>query len=121
FAALAEPHSRPIMLTALHVLDELIKEKRIDCTVGNSSYTGRELQQMMSAVNLYDAFSEQWYFSQLGTANRMLVLPNARLGEAEPFSQKDVAAFHVDLPASLKPRILAARPAAVGDPVWLVI
>ena len=49
----------------------------------------------------------------------MLVLPNARTADDEPFSFRDIAAFRVPHPQGLHPLPLAAKDPEPGDPVWL--
>jgi hypothetical protein len=49
----------------------------------------------------------------------MLVLPNARTNDEEPFSNRDIAAFWVKDPKLLHPAPLAPQLPAKGDPVWL--
>jgi trypsin-like peptidase/ZZ type zinc finger protein len=109
----------PIVLTALHVMDELIKNRRIDCTSNNASYTGQELPRLITRVKLYDAFAPQWPLAELGSASSMLVLPGARVGDEEPYSQRDIAAFHADPTARVSPARLAQSPPQVGQPLWL--
>jgi hypothetical protein len=110
-----------LLLTALHILSHLSMSKRIDCSPRNDSYSGRELPAMVTKVNLYDVFHPNWMATDLGYADKMLVLPNARLGDDEPFSQRDIAAFRPHPSARLTPTRLAKRPPRVGDPVWLAL
>jgi hypothetical protein len=109
----------PLVLTALHVMDELIKSRKIDCTPNNASYTGRELPPLVQKVQLYDVFAPQWPLAELGSAGAMLVLPDARTNEEEPYAQRDIAAFRADPAARVSPGKLAQRPPRVGEPVWL--
>ena len=109
----------PLVLTALHVMDELIKSKRIDCTSNNASYNGQELPRLVTKVKLYDVFAPQWPLAELGSASSMLSLPDARVGDEEPYSQRDIAAFRVDPAANVSPARLAEKPPQVGKPVWL--
>ena len=118
FAVEAPEPGPPLVLTALHVMDELIKKEGIDATSASSGYTGRELPGLVTKVVLYDVFAERWILAELGEAGPMLVLPEARTGEEEPFSSRDVAAFRTD-GAGLAPGRLASRRPVVGDPVWL--
>lgn len=111
----------PLVLTALHVMDELIKAKGIDATVANAAYTGRELPAVVTEVRLYDVFADNWVFAELGTAGPMLVLPGARVDEEEPYSQRDVAAFRLPARGDLQPVPLAARTPAVGEPAYLAL
>jgi hypothetical protein len=117
----AEPGRDPLMLTALHVLDELAKFRGINCTEGTAGYTGRELPLQVTSVQLYDPFAPNWMFAELGMAGDMLPLPDARIGAVEPYSQRDVAAFRVVAPTSFHPSPLAAAPPAVGEPIWLAV
>jgi hypothetical protein len=109
----------PVFLTALHVLDEVIKVKGIDASPENSGYTGRELAAVVERVNLYDVLEEKWMFHLLGSCRQMYVLANARVGECEPVSYRDVAAFAVHEGDSLRGIALSPRCPAIGEPVWL--
>ncbi len=120
FAAKVEGMRFPVLLTALHVMDEMIKKKGIDCTDKNKNYSGKELPSVITEVLLYDVFAPNWMMTPLGTAGPMWVLPGARTDEEEPYSDKDIAVFWVKDPAGLKPPVLATQAPAVGDPVWLV-
>ncbi|MEP7242261.1 MAG: trypsin-like peptidase domain-containing protein [Gammaproteobacteria bacterium] len=112
--------SQVIMLTALHVMDELIKLKAVDATARNSSYSGEELPAHVSSVRLYDVLRNPWALHELGNAGPMLVLPNARTADDEPFSSRDIAAFRVSRPVNaLNPLALADRAPEPGDAVWL--
>jgi hypothetical protein len=117
----ADDGRNPLMLTALHVLDELAKFNGVDCTDSNMAYTGRELPNLVTSVQLYDLFAPKWMLAELGTAGDMLPLPDARIGAIEPYSQRDVAAFRVAPSASIHPLRLAAAPPAKGEPIWLAI
>ena len=120
FVVNLEGSQAPLLLTALHTMDEMIKKKGIDCTAENKDYTGKELPAVITEVNLYDVFAPNWMLAPLGEAGPMLALPGSRTGEEEPYSDKDIAAFWVKEPGGLKPASLALQPPAVGDPVWLV-
>lgn len=120
FVVVANDGGNPLMLTALHVLDELAKFGGVDCTDSNMAYTGRELPNLVTSVQLYDLFAPKWMLAELGTAGDMLPLPNARIG-VEPYSQRDVAAFRVVPSTSIHPLPLAAGPPAKGEPIWLAI
>jgi hypothetical protein len=121
FVVAAEDGGVPLVLTALHVLDELAKFRGIDCSEGNAAYSGRELPHELTGVQLYDPFAANWILSELGAAGEMLTLPHARNCTAEPYSQRDVAAFRA-LPASkFEPLRLARALPVVGDPVWLAV
>lgn len=118
FAAKVEENSEPLLLTALHVMDELIKQEGIDCTEQNKNYTGRELPAIITQVDIYDIFALNWMSKHLGTVGPMLVLPDARTGGEEPYSDRDIAAFRVQDASRLNPVPLASRPPMKGDPVW---
>ena len=109
-----------LLLTALHVLDEVIRAHSIDCSEDNSFYTGDELAAVIDDVILYDVLASKWMTAELGRANRMLRLPQARLPRQVPYSQCDIAAFVVAPSAHLFPGLLATHPAARGEPVWLL-
>lgn len=111
--------SQAILLTALHVMDELIKSKGLDATARNTSYTGAELPAHVTAVRLYNLLEKPWALHELGTAGPMLVLPHARTADDEPFSFRDIAAFRVPHQRGLQPIPLATREPKPGDPVWL--
>lgn len=119
FVVAGENGGRPLLLTALHLLDELIKRRGIDAEPTSTTYTGRELPAVIDGVQLYDPFAERWFLAELGSAGRMLVLPDARTGEDEPFSDRDVAAFELKTPERLKLGRLAPAPPTVGEPIWL--
>lgn len=120
FAVDSEDDRLPLVLTALHVMDEVIKSAGLDCTARNVSYTGEELPRLVTEVGLYDIFTPNWMVAELGTARPMLVLPGARVGEEEPYSDLDIAAFRVSPPVRITAGRLAAETPIVGDPVWLV-
>jgi hypothetical protein len=109
----------PVLLTALHVMDEMIKKKGIDCTDENRNYTGKELPAVITEVNIYDVFADNWMAAPLGSAGPMLVLPGARTDDEEPYSHRDIAAFWVKDPKDLQPASLAQQAPLVGDPIWL--
>lgn len=109
----------PVLLTALHVMDEMIKKKGIDCTDKNKNYTGKELPAVITEVNIYDVFADNWMMAPLGSASPMLVLPDARTDDEEPYSDRDIAAFWVKDPEGMQPASLAQQVPSVGDPIWL--
>jgi hypothetical protein len=121
FILVAEDGGQPLVVTALHVLDEFAKFRRVDCLDTNLGYTGRELPGHLTGVKLYDPYAANWMLNDLGAARDMLVLPKARIGTVEPYCQNDMAAFRVVPPSSLQPARLAAAPPAVGEPVWLAV
>ena len=120
FVVANEQGAGTLLLTALHVMDELAKHKGIDCSHGNAAYSGRELPDHVTGVGLYDVFAPNWMLAELGAAGAMLTLPDARICVEEPYSQRDIAAFRVDPSVPVRPARLAGAPPAVGDPVWLV-
>lgn len=120
YAFALRPDDGPLLvITALHVLDELIRARGIDCLLSNAAYTGQELARTVRKVNLYDVFAPQWPLALLGSASSMLALPDARLGEEEPYCQRDIAVFLADTAAKLEARALAAAAPRVGEPIWL--
>jgi hypothetical protein len=120
FVIKAEDGGMPLVLTALHVMDELIKSKGIDCTAENRFYTGHELPRHVKSVNLYDVFATNWMIAELGSASSMLILPDARVSEEEPYSQQDIAAFRANSSLKVTPATLASSPPALGEPLWLL-
>jgi hypothetical protein len=108
-----------LLLTALHVMDELIKKKQVDSTSRNAAYTGAEIPPHVSSVRLYDLTKNPWALHEVGTAGAMLVLPNARTNDDEPFSFRDIAAFRVTPQPKLHPLPLAQKDPEPGDPLWL--
>jgi hypothetical protein len=108
-----------LLLTALHVMDELIKNKRIDTTKRNQNYTGEELPRHVTSVRLYDVLQDRWMLHELGDAGPMLVLSNARTADDEPFAFRDIAAFRVKPQQGLSPLPLASEDPQPGDAVWL--
>jgi hypothetical protein len=121
FVVVSENGGQPLVLTALHVLDELAKFRGIDCSEDHTGYTGRELPQHVTGIQLYDPFAPNWMLAELGTAGDMLPLPDARICAVEPYSQRDIAAFRVVESASLRPSRLAVSPPVVGEPIWLAV
>jgi hypothetical protein len=121
FVVASEDGGQPLLITALHVMDELIKSKNIDCSPANAAYTGRELPPHVTTVNLYDVYAANWMVSDLGTAGQMLALANARIDFDEPHSQRDIAAFRVAPTAPVKPGRLAKAAPAVGDAIFLAV
>lgn len=110
---------QPLVLTALHVMDEMLRKQNVDAHADNLGYTGRELPAKLTHVNLYDVFAANWMLAFLGKANRMLVLPGARLRDPEPRSDRDIAAFAIEATPGLTPLTLAPEPPAVGEALWL--
>jgi hypothetical protein len=108
-----------LVVTALHVLDELIRAEGVDCSPANQRYTGEELPHAVVRVALYDPCAPNWMLAEIGNASRMLQLPAARVGEQEPYCQRDIAAFVPDERLPLRAGLLAARPPQIGEPVWL--
>ena len=119
FVVTAPGYSHPLLLTAFHVMDEMIKKKNIDATDQNPGYTGREMPEVISKVGLYDIYADNWMISSLGSAGAMLVLPGARIKDEEPRSDRDIAAFHIPEEKGLSPAPLAEKVPDVGDPIWL--
>ena len=111
--------SKPLVLTALHVMDEMIKKKGLNCSLDNPNYSGRELPEVITRVNLYNVLEQRWMLYLLGEASPMLVLADARLGEEEPRSQRDIAAFSVAEGGDFGPAALARCNPKPGEPVWL--
>jgi hypothetical protein len=108
-----------ILLTALHVLDELAKSHGIDCTIATPSRTECKLARLVDQVTMYDGLANKWWFEELGFARSMFVLPEARIGEEEPFCQNDIAAFNVEPSCLMAPGTLATHVPSLGEPVWL--
>jgi hypothetical protein len=108
-----------VLVTALHVMDELIRKKGLDFRDANRAYTGRELPSVVTQVKLYDVFAKTWILSELGTAGPMWILPNARINDEEPYSGQDIAVFLVSNPQKLSPMQLASQAPDVGEPVWV--
>jgi hypothetical protein len=120
FVVKIEGYRQPVLLTALHVIDALIKQKGIDCTDKNKNYTGREIPAVITEVSLFDVCADNWMMAPLGTAGSMWVLPGAGTGDEEPYSDRDIAAFWVP-PAdakNIKSAPLASQSPAEGEPVW---
>jgi Trypsin-like peptidase domain len=101
-------------------MSSLLQDKGIDASANNHSYSGHELPRIVTGVNLYDVFASNWMAALLGRAVSMLPLPNARIKDEEPCSQRDIAAFVVDSTARISPAPLADCRPGVGEPIWLV-
>src|SRR5690606_5235616 len=109
-----------LQVTALHVLDELMKRCGVDASVRNDDYTGEELPEIIDAVNLYDVMQEKWMFHDLGSCGEMLVLREARIKERAPTAWRDISAFRMeDDSPRVRPARLATECPQRGDPVWL--
>ena len=121
FVVDGEDGGQPLVLTALHVMDELIKHVGLDCTAQNLTYTGKELPGVVTEVALYDVFAPNWMLAELGSAGSMLVLPEARVGEDEPMSDRDLAAFRASQSARVPARRLTTETPRPGEPVWLAV
>jgi len=121
FIVVAEDGRDPLLLTALHILDELARFRGIDCSDNNAAYTGRELPPHVTSVQLYDPFAPNWMLAELGTARGMLPIPHARIGAVEPYSQGDIAAFRLAPFAPFLPSPLALTNPVVGEPIWLAV
>lgn len=110
----------PLVMTALHVLDQLARTLNIDLSIDNLSYSGTELPRAIDQVHLYDVFASNWMRAPLGSARPMLVLRDARIGELEPSCQRDIAAFLLDTPQPCRqPHRLAASQPKIGQSIWL--
>jgi hypothetical protein len=112
--------NKVLLVTALHVLDELIKAKGLDASISNPDYSGSELPALVSGVNLYDVLKSPWILHQLGVADTMLKLAQARTGEEEPYCCRDIAAFEVANYENFVPHDIAASLPEIGEPVWLI-
>ena len=113
--------SPPLFVTCLHVMAGVARARGVVTSLENPNYSGRELPALVGRVNLYDVFAKNWMMARLGHAAPMLVLPDARTRELEPFSQRDIAAFVVDGNADVVARPMASRVPDVGDAVWLAV
>lgn len=109
------------LLTCLHVLGGLIQRAGIDASATSAAYTGNELPALVTTVTMYDVHAANWMAAPLGHASRMLGLPEARIKEIEPFSQRDVAAFVIGERARVCPARLSETLPGAGEPVWLVV
>ncbi len=107
-----------LIVTALHVLDELAKNNNIGT---DSRYTGHELPKAIDRVNLYDVLQDRWVLTDLGQTGPMLVLPEARMDDEEPMAYRDIAAFRADNNKFIKPLPLADASPEVGEPIWLAV
>jgi hypothetical protein len=119
YGAVIEAGPRNLVLTALHVLDEVARRNGVDTTAENAAYSGEELGRVITRVNLYDVLEQRWAFHCLGTARAMLVLPDARTRVEEPLGYRDIAAFVVSETSRVRPLRLADAAPSVGEPVWL--
>jgi len=106
-----------LSLTALHVLDELIKIKKID--VNESIKSSIALTEAVEKIDFYDVTTPNWMLHHLGHANRMLILPEAKLHEEEPNSSNDIAVFQLENLGQLNPGTLAKNIPQVGENIWL--
>jgi len=74
--------------------------------------------QRLRKVVAYDVFADKWMLSKVGTAGPMLSLPESRVGEEEPYSDRDIAAFSAGGGMFVAGN-LAMKAPRVGDPIWL--
>lgn len=119
YACVVQSGQRKLVLTPLHVLDEVARKSGIDTSVENTAYTGAELPAVITRVDLYDALEERWMFHRLGVAGAMLALPNARSNVEEPLGYRDIAAFTMSDESGVKRMQLAETAPEVGEAVWL--
>ena len=119
YAFVVDAGGSTLIVTALHVLDEVIKNAGLDCSPSCESYSGEELPRLVRSVVLYDVFAARWMLAKVGTAVSMLTLPDARVGEDEPYCQRDMAAFIAGGASPLTAVPIAAVSPRVGEPVWL--
>lgn len=115
----AQAGCRTLILTALHVMGEVIAKCGIDATARNGDYDGRELPRVVRRVNLYNVLEKRWMLHPLGTAGPMLILPDARIDDPEPLSIRDIAAFWADHAIHARPARLAEQAPGRGETVWL--
>jgi hypothetical protein len=113
-------HGSPIVLTALHILDELARSKGINCRSKDGKSSGLYLPSAVTGVILYDVFATKWMFSEIGSTSSMLSLPYACIGDEEPYCENDIAAFRANPSASFSPAKLARNPPLIGELLWLV-
>ncbi len=113
--------SQCLLLTALHVMDDVCRSCGIDAGAHNPHYRPEELPSLITSVRLYDVLRPRWMLHPLGEAGKMLVLAHARTADEEPFSSRDIAAFRIDAAGQLAPGRLAETEPQPGDPVWLVV
>ncbi len=121
FVTTVESQEKTLVLTALHVMDELIKKHNVDTTVRNTIYSGEELPKIIDQVKLYDVYANPWILADLGQAGPMLVLPNARTDDEEPYSLHDIAAFVLQNADKFHPLKVAETAPPVGRPIWIAI
>lgn len=121
FAAKTKDKPGTYLFTALHVMDQLIKQLNINCANKNPNYSGKELPARVTGVNVFDVFAPNWMLAALGEAGPMLTLPNARTGDEEPFSNRDIAIFNASRNIDLNPLPLAQNAPKTGEPVWLAV
>jgi hypothetical protein len=116
FVVGARDGDAPMLMTALHVLDEVAKARGVDLTVTEGSLA---LCGLIDRVTLYDVVAERWAFAEIGMAGRMQPLPPAACQDREPFSQGDVAAFQMASTGTTQVLRFASASPHVGSPVWL--
>ncbi|GAB4195577.1 MAG: trypsin-like peptidase domain-containing protein [Wenzhouxiangellaceae bacterium] len=115
----AHDQGRTLILTALHVMDELAKRSDIDITAANPHYNGHEIPAKITEINLYNVYQTRWMLYPLGTASSMLILPDARIDLNQPCAFRDIAAFDASHNPQLRPHSLATSTPQVGEPIWL--
>jgi hypothetical protein len=120
FGFAAQVKTRVLILTALHLLDEVIKRSMIDCSAKNALYSGHELGACVRETRFYDALAARWPMAHLATSTSIVAFANARLGDDEPDSHRDIAAFCVKEGTRVNPQSLAPCVPEVGQPVWVI-
>jgi hypothetical protein len=87
--------------------------------VSRSDYDGTALARCVDGVGLYWLKEKHWYSAARGRAGAMLVLPDTRMGEEEPYSDLDVAAFEWSSQTLVPTLQLAECVPPVGAVVWV--
>lgn len=103
-------------VTALHVLDELLKKNNMTTDADD---IGHRVSSIVSSVDFFDVFASNWMMSRLGNSTEMLILPGAKLGESEPNTPNDIAIFDIAIGHPFSPCELADELPGVGERVWM--
>lgn len=117
YAFIIQENGKAYCLTALHVMDEIYRD--IAEGLSDEQQISALLPASLKHVDLYDVYSQRWICHKVARATEMLYLPYSALGEEEPYSARDIAAFWIDRNSIQADPVLADENPQVGDPVWL--
>jgi hypothetical protein len=116
-----DSRAQTLFVTALHVMDALIKDAGIDCSSASSGDTSEKLAALPVRVRVYDVLAANWLLAGLGMIGPVLPIPHTWFGDEPPHCQHDIAAFQGACPAPCLPARLAPGNPQVGDRVFAIV